>query len=102
MSRTANVPNSGSYEWKVPGDITRGSDYAVEIVSDSDESDVNYTGPFVIDSPNTVATSTGEVTKGVLTPTPVSTTGGSSNSASATDSASMTGKLHMHSRKNRD
>lgn len=76
----------------MPSDITRGSDYAVEIVSDSNENDVNYTNQFVIDSPNTVATSTGEVTMGVLTPTPVSTSGGSSNSASATKSASMTGK----------
>lgn len=90
--RTANVPNSGSYDWTVPGDITRGSDYAVEIVSDSDETVVNYTNHFVIESPNTIATSTGEVSMGVLTPTPISTTGGSSSSASATTSASMTGK----------
>ncbi|KAF2718824.1 hypothetical protein K431DRAFT_124620 [Polychaeton citri CBS 116435] len=46
----ANIDNSGSYTWDVPSGTVRGSDYTIEIVSDTDTSEVNYTPPFVIDS----------------------------------------------------
>ncbi|THW28945.1 hypothetical protein D6C84_09078 [Aureobasidium pullulans] len=52
------LTNSGSYTWSVPSDITRGTDYALEIVDDTDPDNVNYTGQFVIESTNTVASST--------------------------------------------
>lgn len=52
----SSIPNSGSYTWQIPADTVRNSDYAVEIVDDSDPSTYNFTPYFVIDSTVTVAT----------------------------------------------
>jgi len=43
----ANIDNNGAFTWNVPSDIVRGSNYALEIVDDADESNTNYTPPFV-------------------------------------------------------
>lgn len=45
-----NIPNDGNFTWFVPGDVIRGSDYAVKIVDDSDPSKMNYTPMFAIQS----------------------------------------------------
>ncbi|CAC9895386.1 unnamed protein product [Aureobasidium pullulans] len=58
LSSALGLTNSGTYTWSVPSDITRGTDYALEIVDDTDPDNVNYTGQFVIESTNTVASST--------------------------------------------
>ncbi|KAJ8613451.1 hypothetical protein MRB53_036936 [Persea americana] len=62
-----NLPNNGSYVWSVPASITQGTDYAIEIVDDSNTSLVNYAGPVVIDSTVTAASSTGVVSLGAPT-----------------------------------
>ncbi|KAI7335262.1 hypothetical protein KC315_g3344, partial [Hortaea werneckii] len=43
----SNIDNSGSYTWTPSNDLTRGSDYTVQIVSDDDPSVTNYTPYFV-------------------------------------------------------
>jgi hypothetical protein len=43
----ANIDNNGAFTWNVPSDIVRGSNYALEIVDDADDSNTNYTPPFV-------------------------------------------------------
>ncbi|EME49786.1 hypothetical protein DOTSEDRAFT_40928 [Dothistroma septosporum NZE10] len=60
----ANIANSGSYTWNVPDSIARGSSYTVEIVSDSDPSETNYTPAFVVDSSNTAPVSMSSVSLG--------------------------------------
>ncbi|OQO04212.1 hypothetical protein B0A48_10822 [Cryoendolithus antarcticus] len=77
----SNIQNSGSYAFNIPSDVTRGSDYTVEIVDDSDSSVYNFTPYFVIESTNTVASSTGALTSGAPTGSV------SLSTASATDSA---------------
>ncbi|KAK6441651.1 hypothetical protein LTR95_002132 [Oleoguttula sp. CCFEE 5521] len=77
----SNIQNSGSYAFNIPSDVTRGSDYTVEIVDDSDSSIYNFTPYFVIESTNTVASSTGALTSGAPTGSV------SLSTASATDSA---------------
>ncbi|KAI5208944.1 hypothetical protein E4T39_01091 [Aureobasidium subglaciale] len=74
------ISNSGSYSWSVPSDITRGSDYALEIVDDSDPSNVNYTPQFVVDSTNTVASSTSYISQSASAS---SASGSASSSASS-------------------
>ncbi|KAL8866549.1 MAG: hypothetical protein Q9174_006238 [Haloplaca sp. 1 TL-2023] len=49
-----NIPNSGEAEITLPADTVRNSDYALQIVSDTDEEQVNYSAPFVVESENTV------------------------------------------------
>lgn len=58
MLRTAGIQNTGSYTWQVPASVTRGSDYVVEIIDDQDKSQTNYSAYFVIESTNTVASTT--------------------------------------------
>ncbi|KAK6437198.1 hypothetical protein LTR95_006614 [Oleoguttula sp. CCFEE 5521] len=77
----SNIQNSGSYAYNIPSDVTRGSDYTVEIVDDTNSSIYNFTPYFVIESTNTVASSTGAVTSGAPTDSV------SLSTASATDSA---------------
>lgn len=81
----SNVDNSGSYTWDVDSDITRGSDYTVEIVDDDDEGNVNYSPYFVLESDNTVATSTGQVTLGAPTASSVLTASMATTSGTSTD-----------------
>ncbi|KAK4560843.1 hypothetical protein LTR86_005423 [Recurvomyces mirabilis] len=80
----SNVPNSGSYTWTPDTMLTRGSDYTVEIVDDTDPTQVNYTPYFVLDSSNTVAYSTSEVSLGTASASAILST---LSSASATGSA---------------
>ena len=106
-SLTANIDNSGKYTWNVPTDITRGSDYAIEIIDDDHPDTVtNYTPYFVLDSDVVTAQSTAQVTMGApttslsaaptLTPTgsasdyfsTVSSTGVASTTVTATETVS--------------
>ncbi|KAF2147801.1 hypothetical protein K461DRAFT_298416 [Myriangium duriaei CBS 260.36] len=82
-----NIQNSGSFAWTVPSNIVRGSDYAIEIRSSTGS---NYTPQFVIDSSNTVASTT--ATSGSTTATGSSTTGSSTGSSSTDSSSTTTGK----------
>ncbi|KAF4553525.1 putative Ser-Thr-rich glycosyl-phosphatidyl-inositol-anchored membrane protein [Elsinoe fawcettii] len=87
-----SIPNSGSYTWSVPSSIVRGSDYAIEIVSDSNRDQVNYTPPFVIESTNTVRTSSA-VSSGSASASGTTRTGSTSGTAttgSTTGTASTT------------
>ncbi|CAD0114955.1 unnamed protein product [Aureobasidium uvarum] len=96
------LSNSGTYSWSVPSDITRGSDYALEIVDDQDTSKVNYTPQFVIDSTNTVASSTSYISQsasassaassGISSANSSASKASSSASASASSSASSASK----------
>jgi len=83
--------NSGSYTWTPPSSITRGSDYTLEIISDSNPSQVNFSPYFVIDSTNTVPSSTSAVTYGAVSTqrslTSVGSTGFASSTASRASSA---------------
>jgi hypothetical protein len=49
----ANTPNDGSYTWTPPSDTPRGSDYTIEITSDSDPNKVNYSAYFILNSDTT-------------------------------------------------
>ncbi|KAL8958315.1 MAG: hypothetical protein Q9183_005862 [Haloplaca sp. 2 TL-2023] len=51
---TANIPNNGEATVILPADTVRNSDYALQIVSDTEEDQVNYSAPFVVESENTV------------------------------------------------
>ncbi|KAK3059133.1 hypothetical protein LTR09_000699 [Extremus antarcticus] len=93
----SSISNSGSYTWTPSNQLTRGSDYTVEIVSDSDPSATNYLPYFVLDTDNTVATATPMVTLGAETTSiasqtnvQTSTSTGSSSSATATDTTVVT------------
>lgn len=68
---TSNAQNSGSYTWAVPSDITKGYAYTVEIIDDTEPSNVNYTPYFAIDSTDTTASSTGVVSLGAPSALPV-------------------------------
>ena len=65
-----SIDNSGSYTWTPSNSLTRGSDYTVEIVSDDDPSQVNYTPYFVLDTDTTAAQDTGVVSLGQPTKVP--------------------------------
>lgn len=58
------IPNSGNYTWTPPLSITRGNDYALEIINDALPDQTNYSPYFVIDSSNDVATQTPAYTYG--------------------------------------
>ncbi|KAI7235577.1 hypothetical protein KC330_g4203 [Hortaea werneckii] len=79
----SNIDNSGSYTWTPDNSITRGSDYTVEIVSDDDPSVTNYTPYFVLDTDNTVATSTSEVSLGATSAAPDLSTASPTGSATS-------------------
>lgn len=84
-----SIDNSGSYTWKVPSDAVRGTDYAIEIVSDSDPSQTNYTPYFVLDSTNTGSPSLSSVTLGAPTTSlSLSTASPTTDMRSVTSSAS--------------
>ncbi|KAG9827376.1 hypothetical protein KCU98_g19171, partial [Aureobasidium melanogenum] len=82
------ISNSGSYSWSVPDDITRGSDYALEIVDDQDTSKTNYTPQFVIDSTNTVASSTSYISQSASASSAASSGVSSANSSASKASSS--------------
>ncbi|KAH0291530.1 hypothetical protein M436DRAFT_39998 [Aureobasidium namibiae CBS 147.97] len=88
------LTNSGSYSWTVPSDITRGTDYALEIVDDSNPNDTSntaYTPQFVIDSTNTVASSTSYISQASSAASSASSAA-SSGISSANSSASSASK----------
>ncbi|CAK4031525.1 Hypothetical predicted protein [Lecanosticta acicola] len=84
-----SIENSGSYTWSVPDDAIRGSDYTIEIVSDSNPSETNYTPYFVLESSHTGTTSLGSATLGAPTTSlSLSTASPTVETTSATKSAS--------------
>ncbi|KAK8213410.1 hypothetical protein M8818_002709 [Zalaria obscura] len=82
----SNIDNGGSYTWTPSSSITRGSDYTIEIVDDAEPTNTNYTPYFVIESDNTVASSTGEVTLGAPTSSIAVATASNTNTNSASNS----------------
>ncbi|KAI7468332.1 hypothetical protein KC351_g13710 [Hortaea werneckii] len=84
-----SIENDGSYTWTPSNDLTRGSDYTVQIVSDEDPSVVNYTPYFVLDTDTTVAKSTSEVSLGATSAAPdLSTASPTGSATSVLDSES--------------
>ncbi|KAJ9648461.1 hypothetical protein H2199_001316 [Coniosporium tulheliwenetii] len=95
-----SIPNTGSYTWTPDPSVTRGSDYTIQIISDSDPTQVNYTPFFVIESSNTVASTTGSFSLGATSSipslssvSPTSTATGSRSSVSGSTSASGSGSM---------
>ncbi|KAK5691545.1 hypothetical protein LTR97_011538 [Elasticomyces elasticus] len=89
----SSIDNSGSYTWTPDTSITRGSDYTVQIVSDDDSSQTNFTPYFVLDSDTVVAYSTNPVTLGASAPptsalSTLSPTGSATSVTAALSSAS--------------
>ncbi|KAK5174312.1 uncharacterized protein LTR77_001392 [Saxophila tyrrhenica] len=82
-----SIDNSGSYTWTPSNKLTRGSDYTVEIVSDSDPSVTNYTPYFVLDTDNTVASTTPTVTLGASSTSIESQTGVTTLTDKSTESS---------------
>jgi len=78
-----SIENSGSYTWTPSDDLTRGSDYTVQIVSDEDPSVTNYTPYFVLDTTNTVAQSTSVVSLGATSAAPDLSTASPTGSATS-------------------
>lgn len=85
----ANIDNSGSFTWQVPDDIVRGSNYALEIVDDSNEDNTNYTPPFVVESDNNAAPSSAS-TDSSMSMTATDSAMSTMTDASMTDSSMMT------------
>ncbi|KAK4957219.1 hypothetical protein LTR10_005178 [Elasticomyces elasticus] len=90
----SSIDNSGSYTWTPDTSITRGSDYTVQIVSDDDSSQTNFTPYFVLDSDTVVAYSTNPVTLGASAPptsalSTLSPTGSATSVTAALSSASV-------------
>ncbi|KAH0545067.1 hypothetical protein FGG08_000838 [Glutinoglossum americanum] len=79
-----NIQNSGSISWTPPDDIVRGSDYALEIVDDTNPNNINYTPQFVIESSNTVSSTSATSTKASSSAASTS----QSSASSTTDSSS--------------
>ncbi|KAI7563277.1 hypothetical protein KC343_g7658 [Hortaea werneckii] len=79
----SSIENSGSYTWTPSNDLTRGSDYTVQIVSDEDPSETNYTPYFVLDTDTTVAKSTSEVSLGATSAAPDLSTASPTGSATS-------------------
>ncbi|KXS97515.1 hypothetical protein AC578_4598 [Pseudocercospora eumusae] len=94
----SKIDNKGSYTWTPDKDTTRGSDYTIEIVSDSDPSATNYTPYFVLQSDNTVAATTSNVSLGapsstlhLSTASPTASPSAFPTSGSMTTMTTMTG-----------
>lgn len=88
------LTNSGSYTWNVPSDITRGTDYALEIIDDSNptsSTNTAYTPQFFIESTNTVASSTSYIGQSASASSAASS-GISSANSSASSAASSASK----------
>lgn len=60
----SKIDNDGEYTWTPSNSLTRGTDYTVEIVSDADPSQTNYTPYFTLDTTTTTAQTTSKVTLG--------------------------------------
>ncbi|KAI9681139.1 MAG: hypothetical protein M1817_002421 [Caeruleum heppii] len=84
----SNIPNSGSYSWTPPEDAVRGSDYTVQIVDDSNPANSNYSPYFVLDSSNTVASTTDASASPTPTDSASSTATDSSASSASSESSS--------------
>ena len=78
----SNLQNSGSYTWTPASNLPRRSDYVIEIVDDSDSSQVNYSPPFIVESTNVIQSTT------VTSASASSTTGNSTASSSESSSSS--------------
>ncbi|EME87483.1 putative GPI anchored protein [Pseudocercospora fijiensis CIRAD86] len=89
----SKIANTGSYTWTPDKDTTRGSDYTIEIVSDSDSSATNYTPYFVLQSDNTVAATTSNVTLGAPSSTLSLSTAAVTASPSAFPTTNMSGSM---------
>lgn len=80
------IDNSGSFEWTPSNDLTRGSDYTVQIVDDEDPSNTNYTPYFYLDTDTTVAQVTSTVSLGAPSSAPdASTASPTGDATSLTD-----------------
>ncbi|OCL06853.1 hypothetical protein AOQ84DRAFT_69090 [Glonium stellatum] len=58
----SHIPNSGTYTWTPSTSITLGLNYVLEIVNDANLDQTNYSPYFVLNSPNTVVSSTALLT----------------------------------------
>lgn len=88
----SSIDNSGSYSWTPSNSITRGSDYTIEIVDDSDPTNTNYTPYFVLDT-----TTTTSMTMSVVSLGRPSTTPDLSTASPTGDATSLTGMTGMSS-----
>ncbi|KAI9869036.1 MAG: hypothetical protein M1813_002859 [Trichoglossum hirsutum] len=85
-----NIANSGSFSWTPPSDIVRGSDYALQIVDDTNPNNINFTPQFVIESTNTVSSVTSSATKSATTTAASSSSASSATTSAASSSSSDT------------
>ncbi|KAL9100603.1 MAG: hypothetical protein Q9163_004040 [Psora crenata] len=85
----SGIPNSGSYSVTLPADTTRNSDYTLQISSDSNPSQVNYTPQFLVESQNTVASVTDSSATTAATSTMSTITRASMRSASTMSAFSL-------------
>ncbi|KAL8712404.1 MAG: hypothetical protein Q9220_003252 [cf. Caloplaca sp. 1 TL-2023] len=81
----SHLDNNGKATITVPADTVRNSDYTLEIVSDSNASDVNYSAPLVVESKNTVAS--------VSSPASSATMASTADTTSATAMTSATNSM---------
>ncbi|KAL8654380.1 MAG: hypothetical protein Q9210_001540 [Variospora velana] len=87
----SNINNSGRATITLPEDTTRNSDYALQIISDENPTtDVNYSGPFVVESENTVEPISTPASSEAVTTTTAATTSPTTASTTA-DSSTTTG-----------
>ncbi|EMF17642.1 uncharacterized protein SEPMUDRAFT_146608 [Sphaerulina musiva SO2202] len=85
----SNIENSGSYTWTPDSDAVRGSDYTIQIINDQNDEEVNYSPYFVLDSDNTVASTTAASSTTSVAPLPSTISTASPTSSGMTTSMSM-------------
>ncbi|KAL8952085.1 MAG: hypothetical protein Q9222_001996 [Ikaeria aurantiellina] len=90
----SNIDNDGRATITVPADTVRNSDYTLEIVSDSNAQDVNYSAPLVVESDNTVESASSPASSTTMASTADTTsatamTSATNSMSTNTDSSSM-------------
>lgn len=87
-----NLPNTGTYSWKVPEDLPTSSTYTIRISYDGNSANWNYSDRFIFTSDFVATSSSASTTSAPTTSTSsaASTSSGSSSSETETTRASTT------------
>ncbi|KAI9889142.1 MAG: hypothetical protein M1814_005733 [Vezdaea aestivalis] len=85
-----SIPNDGKFTWTPDTSIVKGNDFAIEIVSDADPKQSNFTPQFPVDSTNTVTVANSKTTSYTQPPSSSATgsTTGTATGSSSTGSSS--------------
>ncbi|KAL4888688.1 Ser-Thr-rich glycosyl-phosphatidyl-inositol-anchored membrane family-domain-containing protein [Aspergillus ambiguus] len=85
-----SISNSGSYTWTPPADLAAQPDYTVEIIDDSDTSEVNYLPRFTVSGATAAATTSSAASTSTSSASTSSSTEATTSSASKTHTTMST------------